>query len=79
MSAGGGIWLYSALTMIKASDLLNFCWMALIFFGTDLVGDQSELRMLDMADIDGSDNIRVICKYTAGTQIGIGSEIAYLS
>lgn len=50
-----------------------------LFFGTDLVGDQSELRMLDMADIDGSDNIRVICKYTAGTQIGIGSEIAYLS
>tara|TARA_R110002049_G_scaffold132220_1_gene291332 strand:+ start:122 stop:1030 length:909 start_codon:yes stop_codon:yes gene_type:complete len=50
-----------------------------LFFGCDLVGDQSELRMLDMSDIDGSDNIRVICKYTAGTQIGIGSEIAYLS
>jgi len=32
-----------------------------------------------MADIDGSDNIRVICKYTAGTQIGIGSEIVHLS
>jgi len=50
-----------------------------LFFGTDLVGDQSELRMLDMADIDGSDNIRVICKYTAGTQIGTGSEITHLS
>ena len=50
-----------------------------LFFGCDLVGDQAELRMLDMSDIDGSDNIRVICKYTAGTQIGIGSEIAYLS
>ena len=50
-----------------------------LFFGTDLVGDQSSLKMLDMADIDGSDNIRVICKYTAGTQIGIGSEICHLS
>jgi len=50
-----------------------------LFFGTDLVGDQSSLKMLDMADIDGSDNIRVICKYTAGTQIGIGSEIVHLS
>ena len=50
-----------------------------LFFGTDLVGDQSSLKMLDMADIDGSDNIRVICKYTAGTQIGIGAEIVHLS
>lgn len=50
-----------------------------LFFGCDLMGDSAQLTTLDMASIDGSDNIRVICKYTAGTQIGIGSEIVHLS
>ena len=50
-----------------------------LYFGTDVIGDASSLKMLDMADIDGSDNIRVICKYTAGTQVGIGAEICHLS
>jgi len=50
-----------------------------LYFGTDVIGDSSSLKMLDMADIDGSDNIRVICKYTAGTQVGIGAEICHLS
>jgi len=50
-----------------------------LFFGTDILGDSASLKTLDMSDIDGSDNVRVICKYTAGTQIGIGSEICHLS
>jgi hypothetical protein len=30
-----------------------------------------------MADLDGSQNFRVIMRYTAGTQIGIATDIAY--
>lgn len=46
-----------------------------LFFGTGLLSDYNEVRVLDMADLDGSQNFRVIMRYTAGTQFGIGNEI----
>lgn len=45
-------------------------------FGTGLLSDYNEVRVLDMADIDGSQNFRVIMRYTAGTLVGINSEVA---
>ena len=45
------------------------------FFGTGLLSDRNEVRVLDMADLDGSQNFRVIMRYTAGVQTGINSEI----
>jgi len=48
-----------------------------LFFGTGLLSDYNEVRVLDMANIDGSQNYRVIMRYTAGTQFGIGSDIVY--
>ena len=30
-----------------------------------------------MSDIDGSQNFRLVARYTAGTQIGIGQDIVY--
>lgn len=46
-----------------------------LFFGTDLVSDHSEIRMLDMSELDGSDNIRVVAKFTGGVQHAVGSDI----
>jgi hypothetical protein len=48
-----------------------------LFFGTGLLSDYNEVKVIDMANIDGSQNFRVIMRYTAGTQIGIASDIAY--
>jgi len=48
-----------------------------LFFGTGLLSDYNEVRVLDMADLDGSQNFRVIMRYTAGTQFGIGQDIVY--
>ena len=48
-----------------------------LFFGTGLLRDQNEVKVIDMADIDGSQNIRVIMRMTAGVQYGIGSEVVY--
>jgi len=48
-----------------------------LFFGTGLLSDYNEVRVLDMANIDGSQNYRVIMRYTAGTQFGIGQDIVY--
>jgi hypothetical protein len=45
-----------------------------MFFGTGLMSDYNEVRVLDMADLDGSQNYRVIMRYTADTQFGIGQD-----
>jgi hypothetical protein len=46
-----------------------------LFFGTALLSDKNEVRVLDMADLDGSQNVRVIMRYTAGVQYGIAADI----
>jgi hypothetical protein len=46
-----------------------------LFFGTGLLSDHNDVRVLDMADKDGSDNVRVIMRFSAGVQYGIGSDI----
>ncbi len=47
------------------------------FFGTGLVSDHNTVKLLDMADLDGSQNVRVISRFTAGVQVGIASDIVH--
>ena len=46
-----------------------------LYFGTGILNDTNEVKVLDMADLDGSQNVRVILRFTATVQYGIGSEI----
>ena len=46
-----------------------------LFFGTGLLSDQNEVKVIDMADLDGSQNVRVVMRFTAGIQHGIGGDI----
>ena len=46
-----------------------------LYFGTGILNDTNEVKVLDMADLDGSQNVRVIMRFTASVQYGIGSEI----
>ena len=46
-----------------------------LFFGTGLMADNQEVKLIDMADIDGSQNVRVVMRFTAGVQYGIVSDI----
>ena len=46
-----------------------------LWFGTGLLNDWSAANVLDMADLDGSQNVRVVMRYTGAVQYGIGSEI----
>ena len=39
-----------------------------LYFGTGLMSDQQELKVLSMADLDGSQNVRFIMRYTAAVQ-----------
>jgi hypothetical protein len=50
-----------------------------MFFGTGLLNERNEVRVLDMADLDGSDNIRVILRFFAGVQYGIGADVVLYS
>ena len=46
-----------------------------LYFGTGLLSDQNEVKLIDMADVDGSQNVRIVMRFTAGVQYGLGSEI----
>ena len=46
-----------------------------LYFGTGLLADHNEVKVIDMADIDGSQNVRVVMRFTAGVQYGIVSDI----
>jgi len=50
-----------------------------LYFGTGLLSDHNEVKLLDMADLDGSQNVRVIMRFTAGVQYGVGSDLALLT
>ena len=50
-----------------------------LFFGTGLLSDHNEVKVIDMADLDGSQNVRVIMRFTAGVQYGIGSDLVLLT
>ena len=54
-----------------------------MFFGTDLLSDgltsSPRIQLLDMANLDGSDNMRMVCRYSAGTQTGVGADLVLCS
>ena len=46
-----------------------------MFFGTDLLSDATRINLMDMSTLDGSDNIRMVARYSAGVQTGTGADI----
>lgn len=46
-----------------------------LYFGTGLLSDHNEVRLIDTSETLGDQNVRVIMRYTAGVQYGIGSDI----
>lgn len=46
-----------------------------LHFGTGLLSDHQEVKVLDMSQLDGSQNVRIIMRFTAGVQYGIVEDI----
>ena len=46
-----------------------------LYFGTGLLNDTNEVKIIDMADIDGSQNVRIVMRMTAGVQYGYAEDI----
>ena len=70
---------FDGVKLFVANGLANNYMMAAqksnLYFGTGLLADHNEVKVIDMADIDGSQNVRVVMRFTAAVQYGIGSEI----
>ena len=48
-------------------------------FGCGLQNDQNLVKLIDLADIDGSQNVRLVMRYSAGVNYSIGSELVLRS
>ena len=46
-----------------------------LFFGTDLLSDATRIQLMDMSLLDGSDNVRVVARYSGAVQTGVGADI----
>ena len=46
-----------------------------LYFGTGILNNTNEVKVLDMADLDGSNNVRMIMRFTSGVQFGIASDL----
>ena len=45
-----------------------------LYFGTGLMSDHNEVRVIDTAESLGDQNVRIVMRFTAGVNYGIGSE-----
>lgn len=74
---------FDGVKVFVAQGLANNRMMAAqksnLYFGTGLLSDHNEVKVIDMADIDGSQNVRIVMRYTAGVQYGLGAEIVLYS
>lgn len=62
-----------------ADDTMVAAQKSNLYFGTGLLNDQNEVKVIDMSDIDGSQNVRVIMRFTAGVQHVFGGDIVLYS
>ena len=46
-----------------------------LYFGTGLLNNTNEVKLLDMADLDASNNVRIVMRFTSAVQFGIASDI----
>ena len=47
------------------------------FFATGLLNNYNEVRVIDMTPIDGSQNVRLVMRFTAAAAIGVGADVVY--
>jgi hypothetical protein len=70
---------YDGVKCVIASGLPDDSMMAAqksnMYFGTGLLSDHNEVKLIDMGDLDGSQNVRLVMRFTAGVQMGITSDV----
>ena len=61
------------------NDVLVAAEKSNLYFGTDLLSDQVNIAMLDLSQLNGSQNLRAIARYSGGVQVGIGADCVLVS
>jgi len=46
-----------------------------LYFGTGLLNSTQEVKVLDMTDLDASNNVRMVMRFTSAVQFGIASDL----
>ena len=46
-----------------------------LYFGTGLLNDTNAVKVLDMTDLDASNNVRMVMRFTSAVQFGVASDI----
>ena len=46
-----------------------------LFFATGLLNDTNEVKLIDMSDLDGSQNVRIVMRFTAAVALGISADV----
>ena len=49
-----------------------------LYLGCDLLSDSTRIQILDMSALDGSNNMRLVARYSAGVKQGIGADIVLI-
>ena len=62
-----------------ADDTMISTLKSNLYFGTGLLSDHNEVKVLDMSDLDGSQNVRFIMRYSAGVNYSVVEDIVYYS
>ena len=78
---GGGSLSFGGIDIFVARGMSDNTMIAAetsnLFFGTGLLSDYNEVRTIDMTPMDGSQNVRVIMRFTAAAAIGVGADVVY--
>ena len=46
-----------------------------LYFGTGILNDSNVVKVLDMADLDASNNVRMVMRFTSAVQFGIAEDL----
>jgi len=46
-----------------------------LYFGTGLLNSTNEVKVLDMSDLDASNNVRMVMRFTSAVQFGIAADL----
>jgi len=78
---GGGSLSFGGIPIFVGRGMSDDTMMAAqssnLFFATGLLNDYNEVRVIDMTPIDGSQNCRLVMRFTAAAAIGVGADVVY--
>jgi len=78
---GGGSLSFGGIPIFVGRGMSDDTMMAAqssnLFFATGLLNDYNEVRVIDMTPIDGSQNVRMVMRFTAAAAIGVGADVVY--